>query len=62
MFRVNDKMAENQNMYNVEEAQAVLRNISELSKSLVCSEKEKQDLLLVSRRDFSRHLTLSSCD
>lgn len=42
-------MVENQSMYNVEEAQAVMKRISELNKSLVSGEKEKQDLLMVSK-------------
>lgn len=44
--QVNDKMVENQSIFNVEEAQAVMRHISELNKSLVTGEKEKQDLLM----------------
>jgi len=48
LSRVNDKMVENQSVFNVEEAQAVMRHISELNKSLVTGEKEKHDLLMVS--------------
>lgn len=51
LYRIDMKMSDTQGGYKLDEAQAILSEMKALKKAITSGEKEKQDLILVLKKD-----------